>query len=137
MKLSLNQTKELLERVEKQLLEKKINLQEDTPRDPFGNKKIGFDELQKIYKEKRNIDKMKKQDQNILADLRRKAGDIIENNRKAKERLPDDIEEVIDKIRKMEDVTKEEISKLDLSSSVGDDIISLIQTYAKIVLGGE
>lgn len=125
MKLSLNQTKELLERVER-----KINLQEDIPNPGSG---LSMRDALRL----RNTDKEKKMRKNTLADLRRKASDIIENNRKAKERLPDDIEEVIDKIRKMEDVTKEEISKLDLSSSVGDDIISLIQTYAEIVLGEE
>lgn len=127
MKLSLNQTKELLERVEKQLLEKKINLQEDTPRDPFGGKNVNFDGLVAAGKK----EKPAKMREELIA----RAKSIV-NEPDPEKQLPmsGKVRAVMEKIAAGEEVTKEEIKNV-LSGMKFGTIMQLLQSYLKGVLG--
>jgi hypothetical protein len=136
MKLSLNQTKELLERVEKQLLEKKINLQEDgmfytTSNDPHKGKTSS-----EVAAENTKAGAGEKAER-IKASLPGKAEDAIKDT--PKNEMPQEILPILMKIAKKEEITKEEmietIKKIKLSGNIRYDIIQPIQSYAKVVFG--
>lgn len=134
MKLSLTQTKELLERVEKQLLEKKINLQEDGMRytDSGGS---GEDAPPTPTFGGLTAARKKETPEHRKKALKRDAELLLDAERSAKQKMPEDIRAVIEKIANVEEVTKEEIKNLDLSSQPYSDIIKILQSYARGVFG--
>ena len=136
MKLSLAQTKQLLERVEK-----KINLKEDAPINAYSRKgappEPTFGGLMAARDKERPAHRKK--------ELARKAEEFVNNDRRAKEneKMPQDVYDVMVNIAHQEEVTEEELKmavkaelkKLRLSSQDYSDIIALLQSYAKGVYG--